>query len=80
MLILAGFFVGVMVGLTGVGGGALMTPLLLLIFGIAPVTAIGTDLWFAGITKMAAGKIHHTKGLIDWQVLRYCGQAACPPP
>ena len=78
MLILAGFVVGVLVGLTGVGGGALMTPLLLLIFGVAPVTAIGTDLWFAAITKMAAGKIHHTKGLIDWQVLRYLWSGSLP--
>lgn len=78
MLILAGFLVGIMVGLTGVGGGALMTPLLLLIFGVAPVTAIGTDLWFAAITKMAAGKIHHTKGLIDWQVLRYMWAGSLP--
>nr|WP_257785420.1 hypothetical protein [Polynucleobacter asymbioticus] len=44
MLTLSGFLIGVLVGLTGVGGGALMTPILLLIFGIAPVTAIGTDL------------------------------------
>jgi len=78
MLILAGFLVGVLVGLTGVGGGALMTPLLLLIFGVAPVTAIGTDLWFAAITKMAAGKMHHTKGLIDWQVLRYLWGGSLP--
>ena len=78
MLILAGFLVGVLVGMTGVGGGALMTPLLLLIFGVAPVTAIGTDLWFAAITKMAAGKMHHTKGLIDWQVLRYLWAGSLP--
>jgi len=78
MLILAGFLVGVLVGLTGVGGGALMTPLLLLIFGVAPVTAIGTDLWFAAITKMAAGKMHHTKGLIDWQVLSYLWGGSLP--
>ena len=78
MLIVAGFLVGVMVGLTGVGGGALMTPLLFLIFGVAPVTAIGTDLWFAAITKMAAGKIHHTKGIIDWQVLRYLWSGSLP--
>jgi uncharacterized protein len=78
MLILVGFMVGALVGLTGVGGGALMTPLLLLIFGVAPVTAIGTDLWFAAITKMAAGKMHHTKGLIDWQVLRYLWMGSLP--
>ena len=75
---MAGFLVGVLVGLTGVGGGALMTPLLLLVFGVAPVTAIGTDLWFAAITKLAAGKIHHTKGLIDWQVLRYLWAGSLP--
>ena len=45
MLSFAGFVTGLLVGLTGVGGGALMTPLLLLIFGIAPQTAVGTDLW-----------------------------------
>ncbi|MEI6274321.1 MAG: TSUP family transporter, partial [Phycisphaerae bacterium] len=44
---LAGAFTGFVVGLTGVGGGALMTPILLLLFGIAPQTAIATDLWFA---------------------------------
>ena len=47
----AGFFVGAVVGLTGVGGGSLMTPLLVLGFGVAPVTAVGTDLLYAGITK-----------------------------
>jgi len=78
MLIFSGFLVGVLVGLTGLGGGALMTPILLLIFGVAPVTAIGTDLWFAAITKMAAGKIHHSKGLIDWQVLRYLWAGSLP--
>jgi uncharacterized membrane protein YfcA len=70
MLIFAGFLVGLIVGATGVGGGALMTPILLLIFGIAPVAAIGTDLYFAGLTKLAAGKIHHQKALIDWAVVK----------
>ena len=78
MLTLSGFLVGMLVGLTGVGGGALMTPLLLLVFGVAPVTAIGTDLWFAAITKIVAGKIHHSKGLIDWQVLRYLWLGSLP--
>jgi uncharacterized membrane protein YfcA len=70
MLVLSGFLTGLIVGLTGVGGGALMTPLLLLFFSVAPATAIGTDLWFAAITKMVAGGVHHSKGLIDWQILR----------
>lgn len=70
MLAAAGAGTGLLVGLTGVGGGAVMTPLLLLVFGIAPVSAIGTDLWFAAITKIAATRVHHGNGLIDWQVVR----------
>ncbi len=70
MLIVAGAGTGFLVGLTGVGGGALMTPLLLLVFGIAPLNAVGTDLWFAAITKIFATRVHHGHGLIDWQVVR----------
>lgn len=70
MLVVAGAITGFVVGLTGVGGGALMTPLLLLLFGVAPLTAVGTDLWFAAITKMFATRVHHSHGLIDWQVVR----------
>lgn len=66
----AGFAVGALVGLTGVGGGALMTPLLVLLFGVAPATAIGTDLWFATLTKSAGGALHQARGSVDWQVLR----------
>jgi uncharacterized protein len=67
---LAGAITGFIVGLTGVGGGALMTPILLLFFGIAPHTAIGTDLWFAAITKIAIASVHRGDGTIDWLVLR----------
>jgi len=70
MLVVAGATTGFLVGLTGVGGGALMTPLLLLLFGVAPLTAVGTDLWFAATTKMFATRVHHNHGLIDWQVVR----------
>jgi uncharacterized membrane protein YfcA len=70
MLIVAGASTGLIVGLTGVGGGALMTPLLLLVFGVAPLAAVGTDLWFAAITKLFATRIHHGQGLIDWQVAK----------
>lgn len=66
----AGALTGLLVGLTGVGGGALMTPLLLLFFGVAPMTAVGTDLWFAAITKLFATHVHHGHGLIDWPVVR----------
>ena len=70
MLLAAGAFTCLLVGLTGVGGGALMTPLLLLVFGVAPLAAVGTDLWFAAITKLFATKVHHGHGLIDWQVVK----------
>jgi uncharacterized membrane protein YfcA len=53
-----------------VGGGSVMTPILLLVFGTHPLSAVGTDLWFAAITKTAATKVHHGAGLIDWQVVR----------
>lgn len=70
MLATAGAFTGILVGLTGVGGGSLMTPILLLLFGTAPVTAVGTDLWFAAITKLAATRVHNGRGLIDWPIVR----------
>lgn len=66
----AGFGVGMLVGLTGVGGGSLMTPIMILLFGIAPSTAVGTDLWFAAITKIVGGWVHGKRGTIDWQILR----------
>jgi len=65
----AGALTGFVVGMTGVGGGALMTPLLLLVFGTAPLTAVGTDLWFAAITKLAVSGLHVRAGLVDWGVV-----------
>ena len=70
LYVLAGALTGMVVGITGVGGGALMTPILLLAFGVAPQVAVGTDLWFAALTKLAITPLHHGKQLIDWQVLR----------
>jgi uncharacterized protein len=67
----AGLFVGIIVGMTGVGGGSLMAPIMILFFGQSPATAVGTDLWFAGITKLVGGAVHHSVGKgIDWKVLR----------
>jgi len=66
---LSGFFVGLLVGLTGVGGGSLMAPVLILAFGVAPTTAVGTDLWFAAITKSVGGTIHHAKRSADLTVV-----------
>ena len=62
----AGLLVGAIVGITGVGGGALMTPILVLLFGIAPTTAVGTDLLYASITKMFGTAVHHRAGTVDW--------------
>jgi hypothetical protein len=67
---LSGFLVGLLVGVTGVGGGSLMAPLLILIFGVPATTAIGTDLWFAGTTKSVGGAIHHAKNNADLTVVR----------
>ena len=66
---LSGLGVGLLVGMTGVGGGSLMAPILIL-FGYHPITAVGTDLWFAGITKSFGGFVHHRQGGVDRQVLR----------
>ncbi len=64
---------GFLVGLTGVGAGALMTPLLVLGLGVAPQTAVGTDLLFASITKGVGVYVHGRRGSIDWGVLsRLC--------
>jgi hypothetical protein len=66
---LAGALTGFVVGLTGVGGGALMMPILLLM-GVNPVTAVATDLWFAALTKMVAAGIHSRADQVDWGVVR----------
>ena len=75
---LSGFLVGMMVGLTGVGGGSLMAPLMILLLGVAPATAIGTDLWFAAITKLVGGPVHHSQGHADWQVVRRLAWGSLP--
>lgn len=74
----AGLFVGGMVGLTGIGGGALMTPILVVLLGTVPKTAVGTDLFFAAITKMAGVGMHGRRGTIDWQVCRRLAAGSIP--
>src|SRR4249920_4127425 len=66
--ILSGFGVGAIVGVTGVGGGSLMTPLLLSVFKLNPAVAIGTDLWFAAVTKTAGSVSHHSAGHVQWRI------------
>ena len=65
--VLSGLAVGFIVGMTGVGGGSLMTPILLF-FGISPSTAVGTDLLYAAITKSGGIFVHQKKGNIDWRI------------
>jgi uncharacterized membrane protein YfcA len=66
--IVSGFGIGAIVGMTGVGGGSLMTPLLLSVFKLNPAVAIGTDLWFACITKTAGSASHHLSGHVEWRI------------
>lgn len=75
---IAGFGVGAIVGMTGVGGGALMTPILVLLFGTAPATAVGTDLWFAALTKLVGGAVHHKHGRVDMEVFRLLATGSLP--
>ena len=74
----AGLLVGALVGLTGVGGGALMTPLLVLLFGINPATAVGTDLLFACLTKVAGMTLHSWRGTVDWRIVRNLALGSVP--
>jgi uncharacterized protein len=74
----SGFAVGMLVGFTGVGGGSLMTPLLVLLFGIHPATAVGTDLLYAGVTKISGSIVHGLNDAIDWRVTRRLASGSVP--
>ena len=67
---LSGFFVGFLVGLTGVGGGSLMTPLLVLMFKVPATLAVGTDLLYASLTKTLGVFAHHKLKNIDWRIVK----------
>jgi uncharacterized membrane protein YfcA len=75
---LSGFAVGLLVGLTGVGGGSLMTPLLILLFGVHPATAVGTDLLYAAVTKSAGSAVHAFNRTVDWQLVRRLSAGSIP--
>jgi uncharacterized membrane protein YfcA len=68
LAIISGFGIGAIVGMTGVGGGSLMTPLLIGVFKLNPAIAIGTDLWFAAITKSGGAWAHHRHGHVDYRI------------
>ncbi|MFA9189793.1 sulfite exporter TauE/SafE family protein [Flavobacterium sp. FZUC8N2.13] len=76
-LVIAGLAVGFIVGLTGVGGGSLMTPILLW-FGIPPTTAVGTDLLYAAYTKMAGVFVHNKKKNINWKITGWLSLGSIP--
>jgi len=65
LAVISGFGIGAIVGMTGVGGGSLMTPLLIGVFRLSPAVAIGTDLWFAALTKTGGAWAHHRHGHVD---------------
>ena len=75
---LSGFVVGTLVGMTGVGGGSLMTPLLILLFGVHPATAVGTDLIYAAATKTGGSLVHGFARSIDWRVVRRLATGSIP--
>lgn len=75
---LAGALVGILVGMTGVGGGSLMTPILVLLFGFHPATAVGTDLLFASATKSVGTAVHGWHRTIDWPVVKLLASGSVP--
>ena len=76
--IISGFAVGILVGMTGVGGGSLMTPLLTLLFNVPPSVAVGTDLAFASITKTAGTFTHRLRGTVRWDIVKLLCYGALP--
>lgn len=76
--VFSGLMVGLLVGLTGVGGGSLMTPLLVFVFGITPVKAVGTDLLFAAITKAWGVVLHQKLGHIEWRLVGLLAAGSVP--
>ncbi|MGO9485685.1 MAG: sulfite exporter TauE/SafE family protein [Rhodomicrobium sp.] len=75
---LSGFAVGALAGLTGMGGGSVMTPLLILLFGVEPATAVGTDLLFAAATKATGANVHAYRGNVEWRVVGLLAAGSMP--
>src|SRR6059058_2783633 len=67
-----------LVGMTGVGGGSLMTPLLVLLFGFHPATAVGTDLLYASVTKSVGTVVHHKGETVDWRIVGALASGSIP--
>ena len=78
ILALAGLGVGIVVGLTGMGGGALMTPILVLVFGIPPVAAVSSDLAASAVMKPFGGLVHARRGTVLWPVVGWLCVGSVP--
>ena len=78
LYVVSGLLVGVLVGLTGVGGGSLMTPLLVLLFGFHPGTAVGTDLLYASATKSVGTVVHGANKTVDWRITGRMAMGSVP--
>ena len=75
---ITGFLVGFVIGLTGVGGGSIMTPVLVLGFSISPAIAVGTDLLYAAVTKSTGIFVHHARNTIDWNIVKLLSIGSIP--
>jgi uncharacterized protein len=75
---LSGFFVGLLIGQTGMGGGSLMTPLLILLFGVHPTTAVGTDLLYAAATKTVGTLVHGVNRTVNWRMVGRLASGSVP--
>ena len=77
-IVLFGLGIGVLVGMTGMGGGSLMTPLLILIFGIQPTTAIGTDIFYSAVTKTVGGWRHFRMKTVNMELVKWLALGSVP--
>src|ERR1700745_3186160 len=78
LYVASGFCVSLLVGMTGVVGGSLMTPLLILLFGVHPATAVGTDLLYAAATKSGATLVHSLNRNVDWRIVGRLAAGSVP--
>lgn len=78
IIVAGGFLIGLLVGMTGVGAGALTTPMLIQVVGLPPAIAVGTDLLFASITKSSAAWRHHSLGNVHWPILAWLAAGSVP--
>src|SRR5258706_11045440 len=77
-LVLMSFGVGMLIGLTSMGGAALMAPFLILVLGVRPVTAVGTDLVYGAVTKIIGAWVHFKQGTVDMAVLKKLAYGSIP--